>query len=398
MAITTTNMIKQKEHALQAGTKQASLNISVISSNNIKEIKTEWRYLESLGVQSPGQNYDFVAQWIDSFEIKPSEQYFSVVKLDNQPIAIFALQLFSKLGIKTLMPFSGYQVGVGAPLIDASIIAKLNEIERKQIWRAAIEPFKGTDLIHFPYVPDEISGNSNLFYQLGISAPADMLYRAKFDSWEQCNIEQRTRSRRKHDKQQSAKLNALGDVAFEEIAGSNSRAKDIIKIMFEQRTKRFKAQGIKNPFNGQLQKFYYDAANNNGNLKVILHVLYLNREIVAVRYNIVHQNRIFCLISSMSSDEKVQAGSPGKQNLLRVMQTIFENSDITYDMGAGLTDEKRHWCNIKISLRHYYIPLSFFAQIIAQLHRLSKTIRFHVKNSKKLGGFLKKLRKNFRSK
>ena len=53
-------------------------------------------------------------------------------------------------------------------------------------------------------------------------------------------------------------------------------------------------------------------------------MLRLNGEIVAVRYNIVHGDRMFCLISSMSDDPAIQNGSPGKQCLLRVMQTVFD--------------------------------------------------------------------------
>ncbi len=164
--------------------------------------------------------------------------------------------------------------------------------------------------------------------------------------------------------------------------------------MFEQRAQRFKIMGIKNPFeNKKHRQFYHEIAKENGLMKVILHVLRLNDEIIAIRYNIVHQKLMFCLISSMSTDKKVQIAAPGKQNLLRVMQTIFDAGINIYDMGAGLTDEKRHWCNSLTPLRHFYIPLSSFGFTVAHLHRMKKTIRYNVKASKKLSGFLKKLRK-----
>ncbi len=369
--------------------KGASLNISITTTNVIDDIETEWRFLENLGVQSPGQNFDFIRTWLGILDIKPENQYFSVLKIDNVPIIIMALEATKMMGVKTLMPFTKSQVGVEAPLINAKAMVKFSEQEQKSLWQALIKSFKGFDLMYIPYVPDDA-----LYSQLGISAPADMLYRSEFESWEQCNREQRTRSRRKHDKQHSAKLNALGDVSFEEISADNKEIDNILSLMFKQRAQRFKILGIKNPFEEEKHRqFYYKIMKSNGDMKVSLHVLRVNKEIVAIRYNIIHQKKMFCLISSMSENIKMQAGSPGKQNLLRVMQTIFDAGIRVYDMGAGLTDEKRHWCNSLTALRHFYIPLTFKGYIISILHRIIKTLRFHIKNSKKLGGFLKKLRR-----
>ncbi|MCF6343913.1 MAG: GNAT family N-acetyltransferase [Devosiaceae bacterium] len=371
--------------------KDAGLNISITTTNVIDDIETEWRFVENLGVQSPGQNFDFIKVWLDILDINPEDQYFSVLKIDNVPIIITALEATKMMGVKTLMPFTKSQVGVEAPLVNAKAMAKFSEQEQKSLWQALIKSFKVFDLIYIPYVPDDA-----LYSQLGMSAPADMLYRSEFENWEQCNIEQRTRSRRKHDKQHSAKLNALGDVSFEEIGADNKNIDNIISLMFEQRAQRFKIMGIKNPFTEEQRKFYHEITKKNGAMKVVLHVLRLNDEIIAIRYNIVHQEHMFCLISSMSTKIKVQIAAPGKQNLLRVMQTIFDAGTRVYDMGAGLTDEKRHWCNSLTPLRHFYIPLSPFGFIIAHLHRMKKTLRFHIKNSKKLAGLLKKLRKKMR--
>ena len=127
------------------------------------------------------------------------------------------------------------------------------------------------------------------------------------------------------------------------------------------------ALGIMKPDRGKaFDPQIYDAtvAPNSG-VDVRLHVLRLNGEIVAVRYNVVHGDRFFCLISSMSDDPAIQGGSPGKQCLLRVMQTVFDQGARIFDMGAGFTDEKRHWCNVQIPVRQHYIPLSAIGSVSA---------------------------------
>ena len=124
-------------------------------------------------------------------------------------------------------------------------------------------------------------------------------------------------------------------MSFEEIRnGGESRC--AIETMFEQRAARFKAMGVADPFKrDKLLDFYHDAIRPESGLDVRLHVLRLDGEIVAIRYNVVHGDRMFCLISSMSTEPSIQGGSPGKQCLLRVMQTVFDAGFRVFDMGAG---------------------------------------------------------------
>jgi len=125
---------------------------------------------------------------------------------------------------------------------------------------------------------------------------------------------------------------------------------------------------------------------------VRLHALRLNGEIVALRYNIVHGDRLFCLISSMSVDPAIQPGSPGKQCLLRVMQTVFDNGYHPFDMGNGFTDEKRHWCNVQIPVRQHYIALTPVGRLASSLHRSWQVGRKRIKENKQLLGFIKSVR------
>ena len=126
-----------------------------------------------------------------------------------------------------------------------------------------------------------------------------------------------------------------------------------------------------------------------------MHVLRLDGEIVAVRYNIVDGTRMFCLISSMSDDPRIQAGSPGKQCLLRVMQTVFDAGITSFDMGTGFTDEKRHWCNVQIPVRQHYLPLNAAGRLASFGHRSWHTARRQIKEDARMLAFAKKVRAVF---
>ncbi len=120
-------------------------------------------------------------------------------------------------------------------------------------------------------------------------------------------------------------------------------------------------------------------------------VLKLNGDIVAVRYNVVLGDRMFCLISSMSDDPVIQGGS-GKQCLLRVMQTCSTDGFSVFDMGSGFTDEKRHWCiNEQLPLRQHYIGLSLRGAAIIEAHRTFQRLRAWAKANPSLKSALRTL-------
>jgi CelD/BcsL family acetyltransferase involved in cellulose biosynthesis len=135
--------------------------------------------------------------------------------------------------------------------------------------------------------------------------------------------------------------------------------------------------------------FFHDATAPDSGIDVRLHVLRLNGDVVAVRYNIVEGERMFCLISSMSDDAGIQNGSPGKQCLLRVMQSVFEQGLTMFDMGGGVTDEKRHWCNVQLPLRHHYVPLTAWGRAVLAGHRAMQQTRKAIKANKTLMGLLR---------
>lgn len=343
--------------------------VTIRVTRRIEEVETVWRQLAGTNLESPGQSYDFIRLWVKDRAIPEENQRYVVAELDGTPIALLPLHLKRKFGVRVCTWFPGAQVGCYAPVADYDRLAALGPAGRAALWRAMTLDLRAcADTISLRALPDEIAGHKGLFDELGDSLTVETLYRAQFSSWEQCDKEQRSRSRRKHDRQQGDRLAALGTVAFEEITDLDA-AHAAVDTMFAQRSARFRAQGIRDVFvDDGLIKFYQEALCPASGVDVRIHALRLDDDIVAVRYNIVEGDRMFCLISSMSDCERIQSGSPGKQCLLRVMQHVFDNGFTMFDMGAGYTDEKRHWCNVTVPLRQHYIGLTPQGRVIAYAH------------------------------
>ena len=387
--VLTNSRVPNPEPAAQAGAPVATAMehsgvISVVVSNSLAEVEAVWRELTRSAIESPGQSFDFIRAWVAQRGIAATDQCYVVGLVDGVAVALLPLHRKRVYGLPVLTWFPGANVGCYAPVADYDRLAGLDPDARRSLWKAMSGALTGADVVYLRSIPVEVGGHAGLFDELGSALAVETLYRSAYPSWEACDRLQRSKSRRKHDRQQGDRLNALGTVSFEEVRnGGDTRG--IIETMFAQRSARFRAMGIRDSFvcDG-LTGFYHDSVAPQSGIDVRLHVLRLNGEIVAVRYNIVHNDRMFCLISSMSADPAIQNGSPGKQCLLRVMQTVFDAGIAVFDMGSGFTDEKRHWCNLQMPLRQHYIGLTWQGAVVVAVHQTFQRTRALIKASKPL--------------
>ncbi len=359
------------------------LGASATATQNIADVEQVWRQLEKSGIESPGQSLDFTKAWIARFNVPRSEQLYITGEARGKIVALLPLKRVKRFGARVLTWFSGSHVGCNAPLIDHDLFKALSVEERQDVWQRMRRAMIDTDLVCLHSIPDIRAGE--FFGGLGEAIEVEKLYRSVFENWDECQKTQRTRSRKKHDKQQGTKLRAMGKVTFEELEPGHEKANAALDIMFAQKADRFMQQGIDDPFScSEVRGFYRDIFHDDNGLNGKLHVLSLDDEIVAVLYNLAHGNMMFALISSMSERVELRPGSPGKQNILNAMRSIFESGFKTCDMGAGFSDEKRHWCNETITLRTHYVPLTTRGAWIAKLHRFKYRLRKAIKDNRRL--------------
>jgi CelD/BcsL family acetyltransferase involved in cellulose biosynthesis len=366
--------------------------IAVRIAHAIADVEADWLRLAGPELDSPGQSPAFIRLWVEALGIAPQDQFYVVAAVSGTPVALLPLHRHRVKGVRLLSWFPGPHVGCNAPLVDRARLAAMTPQDRRALWRAMIDTIAGADIAMLRAVPETLVNGVNIFSELGEAVSTATLYRAQFASWDAANATQRNKSRRKHDRQQGEKLEALGAVTFEEI-GNGPEAPAVLDVMFRQRAARFREMGVPDPFApAEIRRFYDLSVRAESGIAVRLHVLRLDGEIVAVRYSIAEGRRLFCLISSMSTEPRLQPGSPGKQCLLHVMETVFDTGWHMFDMGAGMTDEKRHWCNVQIPLTHHYLPITWRGAWAALLHRRWQTLRTRIKSDERLLGLAKQLR------
>lgn len=349
-------------------------------TSDIHEVEPQWRALEAFGIQSPGQSFDFVRSWVEQCEIPLQRQFYVTAYCDREPFVVLPLMMTRRLGATVLTWFVGSHVACNGPLINTAIMSKLSEDERKEFWRTLVRALPPSDAVYMPGVPtgDEIEFEA--FEGQSKKPVCDYVYRTEFDSWEEADKARRDRKRRRRDKQHRQKLDALGNVELKRF-DKPEEIKDALNTVFEQKRARFEQLDIDDPFADEKVRNAYEKVFSKAELvRPVIYALCIDGAVVSARYCIAHGRRLFMLISSMSDDADVMAGSPGNQCLLEVLKAeLNEDGFNLVDIGVGEADEKRRWCNVMQPVCTCFIPRTAvgwgFFMVQAGIERLKMIVK-----------------------
>src|SRR4051812_900078 len=81
----------------KVSTGKLSLDVSV--THRIQDVETAWRALTASGIESAGQDYDFIKLWVAAREILPDDQLYVVGSLEGSPVALLPLHRRKRRGV-----------------------------------------------------------------------------------------------------------------------------------------------------------------------------------------------------------------------------------------------------------------------------------------------------------
>jgi len=110
--------------------------LKILVTTSLADIEADWRVLESRGIESPGQSYDFLRHWMDTIGSARGNQTFVSVRTVRGPVAVMAFQRRKSFGVRILSPLACDHVAVSAPLVDAEYFAGLTSAARSALWKA----------------------------------------------------------------------------------------------------------------------------------------------------------------------------------------------------------------------------------------------------------------------
>src|SRR5690606_19049845 len=157
--------------AAPAGTRP----IEIAATHRLEDVAPVWRALTVHGIESPGQQLDFIRLWIDALAIPARDRIFVTAHLDGAPLALLPLQRRWDKGVRVLSWFPGPHVGCNAPLVDVARLQTLSAADRRRLWIKLLRSIAGADVVYMKAVPQLMVDGVDLFAELGQHLEAETL-------------------------------------------------------------------------------------------------------------------------------------------------------------------------------------------------------------------------------
>jgi CelD/BcsL family acetyltransferase involved in cellulose biosynthesis len=325
----------------------------------IEQVTEAWQRLEAMGIESAGQSRVVVRQRIAVEGIPIAEQFFVLVEVGGDPVALLPLVRRRMGAVRVLGWAAGTALGACAPLSDRLRLMAMGVAGRRALWARVAAALAGTaDLVKLEAVPVADDSGGNPFGEFGSAVKVGLRSSAVFANWEDAAASQWTKARRSHDWREGERLAAAGTVGFREVAGRDKRAPAILEMMLAQRQAAAAAGGSGDFWTSPAGMEFLRATVTPGSgIDARLQVLTLDRALVAIRHTVVVGDRMFCLATSASAEtgDRIRLA---EQCLLRVMHTVFERGIGCLDFGLAASIDERRWCNRFVAVSDRYLPLT----------------------------------------
>lgn len=331
-------------------------------TDDLGTVEHLWRAFEKDGVCSPYQRFDWVSSFASAFAAKDGFALrVVVVRQDSgHPLLVLPLALHRRHGLTIASAVGGKQANYHLPIFPRGMGSQVaSELPRilTQVAKSA-----GIDAYAFENVPPVWSEERNPLV-LGVSSSsANNAYELELTGDAESSLKRigSSESRRKLRKKEKA-LAQWGQLTWR-LARTPDDINAVLDCFFHQKSERFRAMGIRDPFQEEtLRTFIRNACFNGldrGLPALELYGLWLEGRLLATFGGAVDRQRLSCMINSFDGDPDVARFSPGYILLSKVIRAQHEAGRTVVDLGVGEARYKTEVCDRVVELRDVFMPVT----------------------------------------
>ncbi|MGS1096538.1 GNAT family N-acetyltransferase (plasmid) [Aquamicrobium terrae] len=383
--------------AAQAGTvDRTGSGFEVERFDRPSDIEREWRRLESEGVTTVFQRYD----WVDSYvtHVLPHLKARPAIvlgRLHGQPAFILPLAI-SKVGPARMATWiggdhSGYNFGLWS-MEAVAAMALLGRAEIERMLGRALGDADCAVLARTPKSHDGVAQplaglpsrpSSTEGYSFDLAGGFDAVLKKTDGS-----------RRRKSIRKQERKMGEFGVLRYATLRDP-ARAGAALDFFFEHKGQRLAEQGKADSFaEPGVQDFFHELLDRSMAMEEpILEMMELSVDgtMRAVKGSGIHRGRVNAYFSTYASDELVSYG-PGRALLFRHVEECCERGLSAFDLGVGYEEYKTHWCDIIHELDDIYAAFTPLGSATIAAIRSAEAVKHLMRRNKVLWQYLKRAR------
>ncbi len=370
----------------------------VETHEDLSRIAAQWRVLQTNGLATPYQTFDWVRAWADAFSESSGFKPLAVTCHDSRGrmVALLPLCVQTRNGVTSAHFIGGKHANMNMGLFDMSAMHGLSAADLRFVLRVAADRH-AIDFFHFENQPRLWDRRDNPLLLLPHQASASSAWKTALqpdgDAMIQSLMSSESRKKLRHKER---KLGEVGAVTYHE-ARNAAEAEAVLAAFYTQKADRFRAMGIADPFaDREVRAFLHAGATtglSEGTQAISLHAMRVGERIVSVFGGAIHQGRYTGMFTSFDGDPAVSRFSPGDLLLLNLIRMMCARGLTTFDLGTGDARYKTDYCSVEEPLFDSVLPITIKGRMAATGLRLAVGLKRSIKQS----AFANSLVSRFRS-
>lgn len=362
---------------------------------SLDEAEPVWRALETVGVCTPYQRYDWIAGLVQSGIAGGDQLSITVAFSGERPIALLPLEIASEGGLRQGRIIGSawgnsdfLLVDPAAPPLSRSQLMAMFETARAALGRL--------DVIGFANMPVQWQATRNPLLVFEQEPAPSNLYGTVIGPTPAPYIDHRISSKRRANLRRGMRRleELFGPIALRRADTPQAIAQTHAAFL-AQRGARFEQMGIVNIFaEPGFQRFFHDLAlQQAGKPRPALsfHALYAGNTIVATAVGAYCGDHYAQYINSHASGEAAKYSLTGVM-MAELCDQLNAQGILTLDLGIGDFDYKTEWTTPE-TVFNSAISLSALGRMMVPLLRWSVTAKRTIKQNRNLWQFARRLQK-----
>lgn len=354
----------------------AALRIEVHS--DIAGIAEHWLTLDTDGMRTPFQLLDWLHVYLANVAGKRGrgQTLFGLVYEGERLVAIYPFLARRMLHGTSIEWLGGDVADYNAPIVDRAFAQRIPEGLFRSVLsavKAARPDIDYANLIRtlqsHPALPDFPSPNAN-----GLGTEYDSHALALEKDWPSFYRRLRSKDTRRRLRNKLMALRKEGDLRFMRVRSPEERVA-VAKQILDWKADQLRRAGDRNPFgrDADLRRTILAAASaSRGPLEV--YCLKLDgRPIAGVI--VLLTKTVFHLWVTAYDPAAGSRHSIGLQLLVKTLELAARSGFRFYDFLYGDEAYKKDWCDIRVAMQHYYVPLSRKGALVCRVMALRLTAK-----------------------
>ncbi len=366
---------------------------------DLETVRCDWQALEADISCTPFQTYAWTHAWRMHVERAANVHPAILVGRDQNNIVQFILPLgLRKKGPATVLEWlAGDHATYTGGLFRTPFLNGLCKNEFLILWSKAIDQLPPFDIARFMAQIPMLDGHVNPTTYLGAKESASLYFCITIDAeWDEFHRSRRSRTTRRSERRRERQLSEIGPVMFE-THYEGPALEQATEVIFKQRSARFVEQGIRDFLSEPGMADFYRAlmkmTPQTHGIEGFVSTLSVGGTIASGLLNLIHDNKNYALVSSMTTDQAMRKPSPGEILMRNTLKHCCEKGLVAYDCGGGYDIYKDSWSDKKFHTLDTLSSRTMLGSAYAGSYNGYLAAKSHIKQSPALWKAYKAFRK-----